>query len=157
MYSITASFADELQLLRCMERRFIIWRQTEGSALRPLQYNSEPLLQPQSQSQAQQRSNSRTDALFSSIGSSLKWMKERIPVVSAPGAVAMNERFQNGARADLQQQQQQQQGRLPNWGQGLKYIWEVFSSRLGNKTYGQVDLRTTDANVSCALNVSSTR
>lgn len=88
-------------------------------------------------------------------------MKERIPTISAPatGGGGVNERIHNGAGAvyaDLQQQQQQQQqqGRLPKWGQGLRYIWEVFSSRLGNKTYGSVDLRTTDAHVSCALNVS---
>ncbi|KAH7623329.1 hypothetical protein Ndes2526B_g01755 [Nannochloris sp. 'desiccata'] len=151
---------DELQLLRCMERRFIIWKQTEGTALQPLQYNSDPLLQSQPQLQAQQRPNSRTEAWFSSIGSSLRWVKERIPTISAPatgggGGGGVNERIHNGAGAvyaDLQQQQQQQQGRLPKWGQGLRYIWEVFSSRLGNKTYGSVDLRTTDAHVSCALN-----
>jgi len=134
-----------------MERRFIIWKQTKGTALQPLQHNSEPLLQPQPQSQAQQRPSSRFEALFEAI----EWEKEIIPTVPAPGAGAMNERTHNspGVGCANLQEQQQQQCRLPRWGQGLKNIWKVFSDRLGNKTYGNVDLRTTDTNVSCALNV----
>ena len=42
---------------------------------------------------------------------------------------------------------------LTKWGDGLKLIWNVFSSRVGDKQYGDVDLMTTEANVSCALNV----
>jgi hypothetical protein len=143
--------------MRCMERRFIIWKQFPGTAaLQPLQYNSNPnivLQRPSSQQQQQIKTTANSQGgLLSSIGQSLNWMKQRIPALHG-AAAAFAAPDQSGAAVGADQQQQQQ-GSLPRWGDGLKRIWEVFSSRIGTKQYGGVDLRTTDANVSCALNVS---
>ncbi len=139
-----------------MERRFIIWKQTEGTPLQPLQYNSGPLQQQRQQQQPgpqQQRPSSRTEGIMSTLGFSLQWAKNRISHRSSSAADVNQQSTANGG-ADNNNNQKHHGSSLPRWGDGLKHIWEVFSSRVGDKTYGGVDLRTTDANVSCALNVS---
>ncbi len=128
-----------------MERRFIIWKQQHGTALQPLHHNSQP---------PQQRRNGRNENRLLALASAASTLK---------GWVSRAYTGNAGGAADQAEQQQQQppppqqggsSGGVNTWGDGLKNIWRVFSSRLGNKTYGGVDLRTTNANVSCALNVS---
>lgn len=118
----------------------MIWRQEGTTALQPLQCNGSPQPQPP-------RPSSRTGQIINYISSI--WPLHRT-------ASDHKTQQEKGPRAG-QAGQATGDGAPSRWVDGLQHIWNAFTSRMGNKQYGGIDLGTAAETVSCALNVSNNK
>ena len=137
-----------------MERRFIIWRQDESTALQPLHYNSNPQPPP--------RPNSgTTGGLFNIVTSWVRapFRSNSSTITTATGSGDQNTHQDKDTHAGHAVPGSGAMGPggssvLPRWIDGLMGIWNTFTSSLGSKQYGGINLESTADTVSCALNVS---
>ncbi|PRW59252.1 hypothetical protein C2E21_2426 [Chlorella sorokiniana] len=116
---------DDLQHMRVMERRFIIWTPADAPGAEDSQQQQQHPQQKQKQQQQQRQRQQQQQPGDGEGGTS-----------SGSGEPdGSSGQHQGGA-----------------WDQGLAGIWREFTQRLESKRYGDITLNSTANTVSCALN-----